>query len=107
VAGVHGLLRDKTRPAGRTQLPIETMAQVLALTYSRSSGQATHWTGRAMAKATGISLRSVRRIWDAHRLQPHRFRTFKRSNVPAFAEKSGGYFRPLHGAADAHRCAVD
>jgi hypothetical protein len=40
-----------------------------------------------MAKATGISLRSVQRIWDAHRLQPHRLRTFKRSNGPAFAEK--------------------
>jgi transposase len=86
-AGVDGLLRDKTRPPGRTPVPIETMAQVLALTCSRPPGQATHWTGRAMAKATGISLRSVQRIWDAHRLQPHRLRTFKRSNDPAFAEK--------------------
>jgi hypothetical protein len=40
-----------------------------------------------MAQASGISLRSVQRIWDAHRLQPHRLRTFKRSNDPAFAEK--------------------
>ena len=38
-------------------------------------------------RAIGISLRSVQRIWDAHRLQPHRTRTFKRSNDPAFAEK--------------------
>jgi transposase len=29
----------------------------------------------------------VQRIWDAHHLQPHRLRTFKRSNDPAFAEK--------------------
>ena len=40
-----------------------------------------------MAKAVGVSLRSVQRIWDAHHLQPHRLRTFKRSNDPAFAEK--------------------
>src|SRR3954471_14636477 len=38
-------------------------------------------------KAVGISLSAVQRIWDAHRLQPHRIRTFKRSNDPAFAAK--------------------
>ena len=40
-----------------------------------------------MAKAVGLSLRTVQRIWQAHHLQPHRIRTFKRSNDPAFAEK--------------------
>ena len=40
-----------------------------------------------MAKAFGISLRSVQRLWQAHRLQPHRIRTFKRSTDPKFAEK--------------------
>jgi hypothetical protein len=40
-----------------------------------------------MAKATGISSRSVQRIWQAHRLQPRRLRTFKHSNDPAFAAK--------------------
>jgi len=40
-----------------------------------------------MAKAVGISLRAVQRLWDTHRLQPHRLRTFKRSNDPEFAEK--------------------
>jgi len=86
-AGVDGLLRDKTRPPGRTPVPTATVAQVLALTKSEPSGEATHWTGRAMAKAVGLSLRTVQRIWEAHRLQPHRIRTFKRSNDPAFAEK--------------------
>src|SRR5438093_443995 len=43
--------------------------------------------GRAMAKATGISLGSVQRIWRAHKLQPHRLRTFKRSRDPSFAAK--------------------
>jgi hypothetical protein len=40
-----------------------------------------------MAKAAGISLRSVQRIWQAHQLQPHRVRSFKRSRDPRFAEK--------------------
>jgi hypothetical protein len=86
-AGVDGLLRDKTRPPGRTPVPTATVAQVLALTKSEPSSEATHWTGRAMAKAVGLSLRTVQRIWHVHRLQPHRIRTFKRSNDPAFAEK--------------------
>ena len=86
-AGVEGLLRDKTRPPGRKPVPTATIARVLALTQSEPPGEATHWTGRAMAKTVGLSLRAVQRIWEAHRLQPHRIRTFKRSNDPAFAEK--------------------
>ena len=85
--GVDGLLRDKTRPPGKPPLPAATVAKVLALTCAEPPGEATHWTGRAMAKAVGISLRAVQRIWEAHRLQPHRVRTFKRSNDPAFAQK--------------------
>ena len=85
--GVEGLLRDKTRPPGKAPLPPETVAQVLALTCSEPPGEVTHWTGRAVARIVGISLRAVQRIWEAHRLQPHRVRTFKRSNDPAFAEK--------------------
>ena len=40
-----------------------------------------------MARAVGISLTSVQRIWAAHKLQPHRLRTFKRSRDPDFAAK--------------------
>src|SRR3954463_12853424 len=40
-----------------------------------------------MAEAVGASLRSVQRIWAAHKLQPHRVRTFKRSRDPAFLAK--------------------
>ena len=58
-AGVDGLLRDKTRPPGRKPVPTATVAQVLALTQGEPSGEATHWTGRAMAKAVGLSLRTV------------------------------------------------
>ena len=86
--GVDGLLRDKTRPPGRAPLPPETIARVVAMTCQEEApGETTHWTGRAMAKTVGISLRSVQRIWRACNLQPHRIRTFKRSHDPAFAEK--------------------
>jgi transposase len=85
--GVDGLLRDKTRPPGKPPLPARTVAKVLSITCSEPPGEATHWTGRAVAERVGISLRAVQRIWEAHRLQPHRVRSFKRSQDPAFAEK--------------------
>ncbi len=85
--GVEGLLRDKTRKPGRTPLATAMVAKVLALTCSEPPGAVTHWTGRAMARVVGISLSAVQRIWQANRLQPHRLRTFKRSNDPAFASK--------------------
>ena len=105
--GIEGLLRDKTRPPGTPPLPTATVAQVLALACSEPPGETTHWTGRAVAEVVGISLRSVQRIWQGHRLQPHRIRTFKRSNDPAFAEKARGHRRPLHGSAQPCRGAVD
>jgi hypothetical protein len=40
-----------------------------------------------LAKAAGVSLRSVQRILEAHQLAPHCIRTFKLSNDPKFAEK--------------------
>jgi hypothetical protein len=40
-----------------------------------------------MAKAMGLSLGSVQRIWRAHHLQLHRLRTFKRSRDPSFTAK--------------------
>ncbi len=84
---MDGLLRDKTRPPGKAPLSPGTVAKVLAVTCSEPPGEATHWTGRAVAEIAGISLRAVQRIWETHRLQPHRVRTFKRSTDPAFAEK--------------------
>ena len=85
--GVDGLLRDKTRPPGKPPLPQEAVARVLDLTGTDPPGEATHWTAAAMAKAAGISASSVRRIWHAHGLEPHRLRRFKLSNDPDFAAK--------------------
>src|ERR1700740_1518751 len=85
--GVAGLLRDKTRKPGLPPLPPAQIARVVELPLGEPPGEATHWTGRAMAAVTGISLRSVQRIWAAHGLQPHRVRRFKLSQDPAFAAK--------------------
>ncbi len=85
--GFDGLLRDKTRKPGKAPLGTEIEQRVVTLTCSAPPHEATHWTGRAMARAVGVSIRSVQRIWKAHDLQPHRLRTFKRSNDPNFAAK--------------------
>jgi transposase len=88
VAGVEGLLRDKTRPSRISPLGAEVVARVVTLTTTgEPPGETTHWTAAAMAAAVGISASSVQRIWRAHGLQPHRVRTFKLSNDPRFAEK--------------------
>src|ERR1700746_2002190 len=85
--GGTGLLHKKTRKPGLPPLPAAVVAGVVALTLTEPPGETTHWTGRAMAAATGVSLRSVQRIWAAHGLQPHRIRRFKLSQDPAFAAK--------------------
>src|SRR5436305_2153337 len=104
--GVEGLLHDKTRPPGTAPVPMTTVAKVLALTCAEPPGETTHWTGRAMAAAVGLSLRTIQRIWEAHRLQPHRLRTFKRSKDPAFAREGRGHRRPLYAPAGTCRRAV-
>ncbi len=85
--GVDGLLRDKTRKPGKRPIAADTVARVVALTCGDPPGEATHWTGRAMARGAGISLTSVQRTWAAHNLQPHRLRTFRRSRDARFAEE--------------------
>ena len=85
--GVAGLLREKTRKPGLPPLPPALVERVVALTLTEPPGEATHWTGRAMARASGVSLRSVQRIWAGHGLQPRRVRRFMLSRDPASAAK--------------------
>src|SRR3954465_4446037 len=85
--GVAGLLRDKTRPSRIPPLAQATIDRVVELTPTEPPHEATHWTASAMAAAVGISISSVQRIWRAHKLRPHRVRTFKLSRDPAFAAK--------------------
>jgi transposase len=85
--GVAGLWRDKTRPSRIPPLSPEVVERVVALTLAGPPPTASHWTGAAMAKAAGISVSSVQRIWRAHGLRPHLVRRFKLSNDPQFAAK--------------------
>lgn len=82
--GLPGLEKDAPRP-GRTRT-IDAQ-QIIHLTTQQRPVNATHWSTRSMARAAGISEASVRRIWRAHGLRPHRLETFKVSRDPRFAEK--------------------
>jgi transposase len=64
--GVAGLTRDKTRKPGKPPLPAATVQKVMDLAIGSPPGETTHWTGRMLAKAAGVSLRSVQRILEAH-----------------------------------------
>lgn len=86
-AGVDGLLRDKTRPPGKKPLSAAVVQQVVVKTTTERPADATHWSARAMAKAVGIAVSSVQKIWQAHGLKPHLVRTFKLSNDPNFEAK--------------------
>jgi hypothetical protein len=54
--GVAGLLRNKT---GKSSLSGALVDRVVELTVTASPGETVQRTGRAMAAATGVSLRSV------------------------------------------------
>ena len=56
--GVEGLLRDKTRPPGIPPVPQAKVHAVVERTLREPPGAVTHWTGRAMARAMGLSLRT-------------------------------------------------
>jgi len=85
--GVAGLLQDAPRPGRKPTISARLRQRVVTMTTRQQPSNATHWSTRTMAAAVGISEASVRRIWRAHGLKPHRVETFKISNDPAFAEK--------------------
>ena len=64
--GIEGLLRDKTRPSRIPPLGADVAKRIVALTQTDPPGETTHWTGAMMAKASGISVSAVQRIWRAH-----------------------------------------
>ena len=85
--GIEGLLKDATRPSRVKPVPPETIKRVVDMTLHEKPPNATQWSGRSMAAAAGISLRSVQRIWASHGLKPHRVKTFKISRDKNFAVK--------------------
>ena len=85
--GIKGLLKDAPRPGRTPSIPASTVEQVIGKTTQATPANATHWSTRAMAREVGISEASVRRIWRAHGLKPHRVESFKISRDPEFAAK--------------------
>jgi transposase len=61
--------------------------RVIVKTLEQTPTNATHWSTRSMAKATGMSQSAVSRIWRAFALKPHQLESFKLSNDPQFIEK--------------------
>src|SRR4029453_9793477 len=78
---VEGLL-DEVRPGRPRSIDDDQVAAVIERTLRSMPADATHWVIRSMAGASGFSHTTIRRIWTAFGLQPHRSETFKLSSDP-------------------------
>lgn len=80
-------LTDEYRP-GRPRTVTDTqVAEVIERTLHSTPQDASHWSIRSMATEIGLSHTTIRRIWSAFGLQPHRSETFKLSTDPLFVDK--------------------
>jgi transposase len=80
-------LFDEPRPGAPRTVRDDQVEEVIVKTLEEKPTDATHWSTRSMAKATGLSQTSIVRIWHAFGLQPHRSESFKLSTDPLFVEK--------------------
>lgn len=91
-------LHDDVRSGRPRTVREQQVAEIVHRTLHAKPADATHWSTRAMAQAGGLSRETVRRIWNAFGLQPHRAETFKLSTDPLFVEKArdicGLYLNP-------------
>jgi len=83
---LEGLV-DEPRPGAPRTITDEQVERVVVKTLEETPTDATHWSTREMARQTGMSQTSVRRIWRAFGLKPHLTETFKLSSDPQFIEK--------------------
>lgn len=83
---LEGLL-DEPRPGVPRTITDADVEAVITKTLESTPRDATHWSTRSMAKASGLSQSAISRIWRAFALQPHRVETFKLSKDPLFVEK--------------------
>jgi transposase len=80
-------LHDEPRPGAPRTIGDDAVEAVVVKTLEETPIDATHWSTRSMAKATGMSQSAVSRIWRAFGLKPHLVETFKLSPDPLFVEK--------------------
>jgi transposase len=85
--GITGIEKDAPRPGRTPTIGPTKVREIVRKTTRERPPNATHWSQRTMADATGVSPASVARVWKVHGLKPHRIRTFKLSNDPQFVEK--------------------
>src|SRR3982075_4730740 len=83
---IEGLL-DEARPGRPRTIDDDQVAAVIERTLRSPPVDATHWSIRSMAGAIGFSHTTIRRIWAAFGLQPHRSETFNLSSDPLFVDK--------------------
>jgi transposase len=83
---LDGLL-DEPRPGTPRKVSDSDIERVLTMTLESTPKDATHWSTRSLASASGLSRSTISRIWQAFALQPHRSETFKLSKDPLFIEK--------------------
>ena len=80
-------LRDEPRCGAPRTVEDARIEAVIVRTLESLPDNATHWSSRGMARASGLSTSTVQRIWRAFGLQPHRSETFKLSTDPDFISK--------------------
>jgi transposase len=84
--GLDGL-SDEPRPGVPRKITDADVERVIVKTLEEKPKNATHWSTRSMAAATGMSQSAISRIWRAFALAPHRTQTFKLSTDPLFIDK--------------------
>ncbi|MEW2707893.1 IS630 family transposase [Streptomyces koyangensis] len=84
--GLDGLC-DDPRPGVPRKITDADVERIVVKTLEERPKNATHWSTRSMAAATGMSQSTVSRIWRAFALAPHRAQTFKLSTDPLFIDK--------------------
>jgi transposase len=80
-------LHDEPRSGSPRTVDDARIEAVIVRTLESTPPDATHWSSRGMARASGLSVSTVQRIWRAFGLQPHRQENFKLSTDPLFVEK--------------------
>jgi transposase len=80
-------LYDEPRPGAPRRIGDEAIAETIRRTLEETPANATHWSLRGMAGATGYAPSTIHRIWKAFGLQPHRADAFKLSTDPLFVDK--------------------
>ena len=83
---LDGLL-DEPRCGAPRRIEDDQVEAVIVRTLESKPKDATHWSTRSMAQESGLIHMTIRRIWNAFGLEPHRSETFKLSTDPQFVEK--------------------